>query len=108
MSCSKCVLEFECATTSENTVAPDLHQRVHVAQGMPHALFVRSGSVLSKLQQLRPVICLEPAVGKLHLNARAAFASAADAATKEGSEAKKEAKKSVVESALSAFKVNHT
>ena len=76
---------------------------------MPHALFARSAYVAhSGLLQARASCAAQQTVStQWNLISRAAFASAADAATKkEGSEAKKEAKKSALETALSALKVH--
>ena len=76
---------------------------------MPHALFARSAHRLhSGLLQARVSCAAQQTVStQRNLFNRAAFASAADAVTKkEGSEAKKEAKKSALETALGALKVH--
>lgn len=73
---------------------------------MPHAHCLRVSQALQATllrHEIRPPYSAQQ-TAVVHL-ARAAFASAADAATKDGPEAKKEAKKSALEAAFSALKV---
>ena len=74
---------------------------------MPHSSLARTGCLVQSrlLQSGSLTRCRQVPRNDVIFVSRAAFASAADAATKEGSEAKKEAKKSALETALSALKV---